>query len=110
MSSPGLKSIKEEDKLRPVANVLEGAKRTGRATGIVATAEIQHATPAGFSAHHVNRKHFDVIAEQQVYQNIDVVLGGGKAALLPIKRKDGEDLVKVIQNKEYDFVETKMNY
>lgn len=107
VSSPGLKPIKEEDKLRPVANVLEGAKRTGRATGIVATAEIQHATPAGFSAHHVNRKRFDVIAEQQVYQNIDVVLGGGKAALLPIKRKDGEDLVKVIQNKGYDFVETK---
>ncbi|KAB2460072.1 alkaline phosphatase [Bacillus sp. CH126_4D] len=107
VSSPGLKPIKEEDKLRPVANVLEGAKRTGRATGIVATAEIQHATPAGFSAHHVNRKRFDVIAEQQVYQNIDVVLGGGKAALLPIKRNDGEDLVKVIQNKGYDFVETK---
>ncbi len=110
-SSPGLKPIKEEDKLQPVANVLEGAKRTGRATGIVATAEIQHATPAGFSAHHVNRKRFDIIAEQQVYQNIDVVLGGGKAALLPIKnsgiRKDGEDLVKVIQNKGYDFVETK---
>ncbi|MFA2821550.1 alkaline phosphatase [Bacillus wiedmannii] len=107
VSSPGLKSIKEEDKLRPVANVLEGAKRTGRATGIVATAEIQHATPAGFSAHHINRKRFDVIAEQQVYQNIDVVLGGGKEALLPIKRKDGEDLVKMIQDKGYDFVETK---
>ncbi|MBZ4222730.1 alkaline phosphatase [Bacillus wiedmannii] len=107
VSSPGLKSIKEEDKLRPVANVLEGAKRTGCATGIVATAEIQHATPAGFSAHHINRKRFDVIAEQQVYQNIDVVLGGGKEALLPIKRKDGEDLVKVIQDKGYDFVETK---
>ncbi|MED0932028.1 alkaline phosphatase [Bacillus mobilis] len=107
ISSPGLKPIKEEDKLRPVANVLEGAKRTGRATGIVATAEIQHATPAGFSAHHVNRKRFDIIAEQQVYQNIDVVLGGGKSALLPINRKDGEDLVKVIHDKGYDFIETK---
>ncbi|MES5955550.1 alkaline phosphatase [Bacillus fungorum] len=111
VSSPGLKLIKEEDKLRPVANVLEGAKRTGRATGIVATAEIQHATPAGFSAHHVNRKNFEVLAEQQVYQNIDVVFGGGKAALLPVTnsgiRKDGEDLIKVIQNKGYDFVETK---
>ena len=78
VSSPGLKPMKEEDKLRPVANVLEGAKRTGRATGIVATAEIQHATPAGFSAHHVNRNNFEVLAEQQVYQNIDVVLGGEK--------------------------------
>ncbi|KWW50209.1 alkaline phosphatase, partial [Bacillus cereus] len=111
VSSSGLKPMKEEDKLRPVANVLEGAKRTGRATGIVATAEIQHATPAGFSAHHVNRNNFEVLAEQQVYQNIDVVLGGGKAALLPETdsgiRKDGEDLVKVIKNKGYDFVETK---
>ena len=111
VSSPSLQPIKEEEKLRPVANVLEGAKCTGRATGIVATSEIQHATPAGFSAHHVNRKHFDVIAKQQVYQNIDVVLGGGKAALLPMKsngiRKDGENLVKVIQDKGYDFVETK---
>ncbi|PFJ18701.1 alkaline phosphatase [Bacillus cereus] len=111
VNSPGLKPIKEEDKLRPIANVLEGAKRSGRATGIIATSEIQHATPAGFSAHHANRKHFEVLAKQQVYQNIDVVLGGGKAALLPVKsngiRKDGENLVKVIQDKGYDFVETK---
>ena len=76
VNSPGLKPIKEEDRLRPVANVLEGAKRSGRATGIIATSEIQHATPAGFSAHHLNRKQFEVLAKQQVYQNIDVVLGG----------------------------------
>ncbi|MEA1010746.1 MULTISPECIES: alkaline phosphatase [Bacillus cereus group] len=111
VNSPGLKPIKEEDRLRPVANVLEGAKRSGRATGIIATSEIQHATPAGFSAHHLNRKQFEVLAKQQVYQNIDVVLGGGKAALLPVKsngiRKDGENLIKVIREKGYDFVETK---
>ncbi|WP_242212864.1 alkaline phosphatase [Bacillus cereus group sp. BfR-BA-01383] len=111
VNSPGLKPIKEEDRFRPVANVLEGAKRSGRATGIIATSEIQHATPAGFSAHHLNRKQFEVLAKQQVYQNIDVVLGGGKAALLPVKsngiRKDGENLVKVIREKGYDFVETK---
>ncbi|MGE6365377.1 alkaline phosphatase [Bacillus paramycoides] len=111
VNSPGLKPIIEECKFHPVANVLEGAKRSGRATGIIATSEIQHATPAGFSAHHANRKNFEVIGEQQVYQKIDVVLGGGKAALLPPTssgiRKDNEDLVKVIQNKGYDFVETK---
>ncbi|MFJ8412223.1 alkaline phosphatase [Bacillus paramycoides] len=111
VNSPGLEPVKEECKFRPVANVLEGAKRSGRATGIIATSEIQHATPASFSAHHANRKNFEVIGEQQVYQNIDVVLGGGKAALLPPTssgiRKDNEDLVKVIQDKGYDFVETK---
>ncbi|EJV84338.1 alkaline phosphatase [Bacillus cereus] len=111
VNSPGLEPVKEECKLRPVANVLEGAKRSGRATGIIATSEIQHATPASFSAHHVNRKIFEILGEQQVYQNIEVVLGGGKAALLPTTsngtRKDNEDLVKVIRDKGYDFVETK---
>ncbi|MFL0403902.1 alkaline phosphatase [Bacillus nitratireducens] len=111
VNSPGLEPMKEECKFRPVANVLEGAKRSGRATGIIATSEIQHATPASFSAHHANRKNFEVLGEQQVYQNIEVVLGGGKAALLPMTsngiRKDNEDLVKVIQDKGYDFVETK---
>jgi len=111
VNSPGLEPVKENCKFRPVANVLEGAKRSGRATGIIATSEIQHATPASFSAHHVNRKNFEILGEQQVYQNIEVVLGGGKVALLPTKsngtRKDNEDLVKVIQDKGYDFVETK---
>jgi alkaline phosphatase len=111
VNSPGIEPIKEEDKFRPVANVLEGAERSGRATGIIATSEIQHATPAGFSAHHANRNNFEVLGEQQVYQNMEVVLGGGKAALQPAAsngiRKDNEDLVKVIQDKGYDFVETK---
>ncbi|MBO1626118.1 alkaline phosphatase [Bacillus arachidis] len=111
VNSPGLEPIKEEDRFRPVANVLEGAERSGRATGIIATSEIQHATPAAFSAHHANRKDFEVLGEQQVYQNMEIVLGGGKAALQPVGnngiRKDNEDLIKVIQDKGYDFVETK---
>ncbi|WP_026590631.1 alkaline phosphatase [Bacillus sp. UNC437CL72CviS29] len=111
VNSPGLEPIKEEDRFRPVANVLEGAECSGRATGIIATSEIQHATPAAFSAHHANRKDFEVLGEQQVYQNMEIVLGGGKAALQPVGnngiRKDNEDLIKVIQDKGYDFVETK---
>jgi alkaline phosphatase len=111
VNSPGLEPTKEEDKFRPIATVLEGAERSGKATGIVATAEIQHATPAGFTAHHANRNNFEVLGEQQVYQNMEVVLGGGKAALQPAtnngSRQDNEDLVNVIKEKSYDFVETK---
>lgn len=95
VNSPGLKPIKEEDRLRPVANVLEGAKRSGRATGIIATSEIQHATPAGFSAHHLNRKRFEVLAKQQVYQNIDVVLGGGRQHFYLSKVMESEKMVKI---------------
>ena len=63
--------------------MLEGAKQQGKATGLISTSEIQHATPAGFSAHVNNRSQYGDIAEQQVYQNIDVVLGGGLESLSP---------------------------
>ena len=105
ITTPGVEQ-KEEDAFKPVANVLEGAKRVGKATGIVSTSEIQHATPAGFSAHVVSRSNYDDIAEQQVYQGIDVVLGGGVESLKET-RKDGENLISVIENNDYDFVQTR---
>ncbi|RFU62247.1 alkaline phosphatase [Peribacillus saganii] len=111
VNSPGLKPIAAEDAQRPVANVLEGAKQQGKATGIISTSEIQHATPAGFSSHVTHRSNYGDIAEQQVYQNIDVVLGGGKESLTPGStknaRQDGEDLLEVLENKKYDLVENR---
>lgn len=93
----------------PLATVLEGARLTGRATGIVATSNVQHATPADFSAHTHDRSNYSEIGEQQVYQNIDVVLAGGEQYLLPVGigagvRKDKENLVEVIKAKGYAYV------
>ncbi|WKA58357.1 alkaline phosphatase [Planococcus shenhongbingii] len=111
VNTPGVDPVDPEDTYKPVANVLEGAQLRGKATGIISTSEIQHATPAGFSAHAVHRSNYQDIAEQQVYQEIDVVLGGGKESLLPGTTKnarvDGENLVEVIDENGYDFVETK---
>lgn len=111
VNSPGLKSVAAKDALRPVANVLEGAKQKGKATGIISTSEIQHATPAGFSAHATHRTNYGDIAEQQVYQNMDVVLGGGKESLSPgtskNARKDGENLIEVLEDNRYDIVESR---
>ncbi|WP_410799291.1 alkaline phosphatase [Lysinibacillus telephonicus] len=103
VTTPGVEPVAEEDAFKPVANVLEGAKLAGKATGIVSTSEIQHATPAGFSSHVASRSNYDDIAEQQVYQNIDVVLGGGYNSLNDT-RKDGENLLTTIEEKGYDFV------
>lgn len=103
VTTPGVEPVAKEDAFKPVANVLEGAKLNGKATGIVSTSEIQHATPAGFSAHVTSRKNYDDIAEQQVYQNMEVVLGGGYDSLKNT-RKDGEDLLKVINQNGYDYV------
>lgn len=111
VNSPGLEQIAQEDAFKPVANVLEGAKQKGKATGIISTSEIQHATPAGFSAHVKNRSQYDDIAEQQVYQNMDVVLGGGLESLAPgtskNARKDGENLLSVLKEKKYELVQTR---
>jgi alkaline phosphatase len=107
ITSPGVDEDLADDPYRPVTNVLEGAKTKGKATGLISTSEIQHATPAAFSSHAEHRQQYDNIAEQQVYQNIDVVLGGGKETLESGNREDGENLLEVIDNKGYDFVETR---
>jgi len=95
----------------PVPNILEAAERKGLSTGIVSTSPVQHATPAAFSAHVNHRNQFNDIAEQQVYQGMEVVLGGGKAWLKrddKIKsRPDGENLISVIQKKGYEYVTTR---
>ncbi|MEK5521332.1 MULTISPECIES: alkaline phosphatase [Heyndrickxia] len=112
---------------RPTVNILEAAKMKGLATGLISTSPIQHATPAAFSAHSASRNDYDDIAEQQVYQGINVVLGGGKIALLPKNpdlnqlpqqpigigsilpqyRKDGENLIQTIKQKGYHYIESK---
>lgn len=105
ITMPGVEGD-EANAFTPVANVLEGAKLAGKATGLISTSEIQHATPAGFSAHAKSRSNYDDIAEQQVYQGIDVVLGGGFASLKDT-RKDGENLVDVIEDNGYEFIQTR---
>lgn len=107
IASPGVDEDLADDPYRPVTNVLEGAKLNGKSTGIISTSEIQHATPAAFSSHADHRSQYDNIAEQQVYQNIDVVLGGGKESFEDGNRDDGEDLLGVIDDKGYDYVETR---
>lgn len=107
VASPGVDSSLADNPYKPVANVLEGAKLEGKSTGIISTSEIQHATPAAFSSHATHRTDYDSIAEQQVYQNMDVVLGGGKTSLEAKNRKDGENLVDVIEDNGYDIVETR---
>lgn len=69
---------------QPVDSVLKHAKQVGMRTGLVATSEIYHATPAAFVAHNVNRGKKHAIARDFVNQRhndkplVDVFLGGGR--------------------------------
>jgi alkaline phosphatase len=100
-----------ELRYRPVATVLEGAKLLGKSTGIVATSRVSHATPAACIAHVASRNREDDIMEQAVYQNVDVVFGGGRRHLLGKtdggKRADGENLLEVLKERRYQIVETR---
>lgn len=101
---PGLSAIAAGDQKKPVANILEAAKLANKSTGIIATSEIMHATPAAFSAHYPDRSNYDALSEQQVYAGIDVVLGGGAQYFTAAGRKDGEDLIGDIHSLGYNVV------
>lgn len=100
---PGEKAINPKDAKSPIFTILEAAKLLGKSTGLVATSNLQHATPAGFCAHFPNRNDYENIGEQQVYQNIDVMLGGGYY-YYSSSRKDKEDLIAVLKNRGYQIV------
>jgi alkaline phosphatase len=105
---PGLAPVSPEDHYKPVATLLEGAKLLGKATGLIATSNVQHATPAAFTSHWHDRNDYNEIAKQQVYQQIDVVLGGGKKYLLPKElggtRQDGLNLLEELKDMGYKIV------
>lgn len=101
---PGAEKYDEKKKNMPLATVLEAAERQGRSTGIVSTSNVQHATPADFSSHYPNRNEYQILSEQQVYQNMEIVLGAGSKHIEASNRKDKEDLVQVLKDKGYDYV------
>nr|WP_282434273.1 alkaline phosphatase [Bacillus sp. DNRA2] len=94
----------EERSLVPAVNLVEAARSAGLATGLVATSEIQNATPASYSSHARHRSEYGDIAEQQVFQGLDVVLGGGMSSLVARNRSDREDLVPVLAELGYRVV------
>jgi alkaline phosphatase len=101
----------EDLRYRPIATILEGAKLLKKATGIVATSRVTHATPAAYMAHTHSRANESDIMEQAVYQEIDVVFGGGRRLLLPKElkgqRNDGENLYDHLKGWGYQIVETR---
>lgn len=59
-------------------SILEIAKMKGKATGLVATSTITHATPAAFGSHVASRSCENEIARQYIHvTRPDVILGGG---------------------------------
>jgi alkaline phosphatase len=104
----------------PVASVLEAAKLNGKATGLVATSRITHATPAAYACHIDDRGKDNDIMENMVYEDIDVVFGGGFRHLIPEsetyetsfgeiwggKRTDEQNLYEELLSRGYQVVDS----
>ncbi|MFP4674104.1 MAG: alkaline phosphatase [Opitutales bacterium] len=70
--------------------IYDVAKAAGRATGLVTTCRITHATPAAFAANVADRDDEATIARQYLEREVDVLLGGGERYFLSEPRGDAK--------------------
>ncbi|WP_069387675.1 alkaline phosphatase [Cellulosimicrobium cellulans] len=61
----------------PVKNVAERAAEVDKATGVVSSVQVSHATPAAYGAHNVSRNNYQAIAAEMVAGPLDVIVGAG---------------------------------
>jgi alkaline phosphatase len=81
----------------------ELVKATGRGMGLVTTASVTHATPAGFAANQASRgDEADIIP--QYLDRVDVIMGGGNRFIDPAQRRDGRDVYADFANAGYRVV------
>lgn len=83
----------------PMPSILELAEQHGKATGIVTTASIVHATPAAFYAHVAEREQKEDIAVALTQANINLFMGGGLAYFT--QRSDEQNLLTVFEEQDY---------
>lgn len=63
---------------RPVETLVEAARRLGRATGVVTTADLTDATPAAFLSHRLERSENAQIAAEERANPPTIAIGGGR--------------------------------
>ncbi len=96
-----LNILPDDRELTPIMRLL---KQKGWKTGLVSTAEITHATPAGFAAVQYSRGDAEEIAPQYLQQKVDVLLGGGLPYFQQNRRRDKTDLLGQFRSSGYAVV------
>ncbi len=92
-------AIGVDDDKNPIPTILEIAQKHGKATGLISSSAITHATPASFIAHQPKRSMYEEIAADFLKTDIDLFIGGGKSFFA--ERKDGRNLIKELEEKGY---------
>jgi len=74
-------------------NIIEKARRLGKATGLVSDTRITHATPAAFASHQTHRSQENNIPEDLLATEADVMLSGGLSYWIPEQASDKKSLI-----------------
>lgn len=85
--------------------ILVHAKQAGKATGLVTTCQVTHATPAGFTANAEKRSMQHDIAQQYLERHVDVILGGGREHFSG--NKNDKELVEKFRQQGYQIVNSR---
>lgn len=85
--------------------ILEMAEEMGKSTGLVATSQLTHATPAAFAAHTESRGMQMEIARQMAALDIEVLLGGGQKFFLT--NDNAGNLVEGMKSKGYSYIDSR---
>lgn len=93
-----------DEQYKPISKIFRDA---GKATGLVTTTRLTHATPAGFAANVPQRGMEDEIAAQYYEREYDLLLGGGERQFSADGRSDERDLFSEFEQKGYTVVKTK---
>lgn len=90
---------------KPLLTMLEIAKQKNMTTALVATSQINHATPASFAAHNSHRKNYNEIADDYIDNKInaqfpvDLLLGGGQKYFI----REDRDLIAEFKSAGYVY-------
>lgn len=95
-----------------VPTIMDIAKEEGKSTGIVVECSLTHATPAAFYAFSKSRKDDQFIAQQLIYSNIDVAIGGGLKYFEPLLSNLQKQNYTIIKSEDelYQAIINKKNY
>lgn len=90
-----------------LVTMLEIAKLKGKTTALVATSQINHATPASFAAHNFSRRNYDEIANDYIDNKVDgkltvdLLLGGGTKYFI----REDRNLVNEFKAHGYSYID-----
>jgi alkaline phosphatase len=100
------RQINIDDQGRRLESIGETLQKTAVKLGLVTTATVTHATPAGFAANTPNRDDEDAIAPQYL-DRAEIILGGGSKFFDPKKRGDGRDVFADYSAAKYEVLRTR---